>query len=172
MNIKDKLKTARRAEKVVAVCLRGDLAAEVEQIRERLSDLPVNESLAGNPERAELLARLAEVRDEMVESTVDFRLQALTRAGWTALVVAHPPRENVERDRRLGINEDAFLAKLIRECLVDPELDTDDWDTLEETLSHSQYSELANAAWELNQQVVSVPFLPAGLLSQVTSEAA
>lgn len=169
-SIKDKLKAARRAERVVPVCLRGDLAAEFARLRAQFDQLPEeDDSLAAGGKRRDLREQLEQIRGEMADSTVDFRLRAIPRARWSEMVVKFPPRDGVLRDQRMGVNEDEFIAALIREGLVDPELDEDDWTTLDETLSHSQYVELGNAAWELNQETVSVPFLPPASPSRKTS---
>lgn len=160
-SIKDKLKAAQRAERVVPVCLRGDLAAEFEQVRAELEQLPdEDDSLAAGGTRRDLRERLEQIHADMAEASVDFRIRALSRGRWSELVVKYPPRDGVLRDQRIGLNEDEFTAAVIREGLVEPELDEEDWTTLEETLSFSQWSELGAAAWQLNQETVSVPLLP------------
>lgn len=168
--IKDKLKAARRAERVVPICLRGDLAAAFTEARRQFDQLPEeDDSLAAGGKRRELRERMEQIRSEMAGSTVDFKLRAVPRARWSEMVVKFPPRDGVLRDQRMGVNEDEFVAALIREGLVEPELDEDDWVSLDETLSHSQYVELGNAAWELNQETVSVPFLPPASPSRKSS---
>lgn len=171
-SIKDKLKASRRPEKVVTLCLRGDLVGDFDAVRrehDALEEAGPNASLNAGAKRRELLGRMEAIRDEMRESATDFRLQALPRTRWTELVVKYPPRDGLLRDRAMGVNEDEFIAALLRACVVDPVLDEEDWAVLEETLTNSQYLELGNAAWELNQEKVSVPFLPAASPSQGTS---
>jgi hypothetical protein len=171
-SIKDRLKAARRPEKVVPVCLRGDLAAEFEQVRRDLGELAeptADDSLAAGGKRRELVERLQAIRDEMREATVDFRLRALGRARFWELALKFPPRDGVERDKQMGANEEELIAALLRECLVDPELDEQDWATLEDTLTYAQYNEIGSAVWFLNQEQVSVPFLPPALLNHRNS---
>jgi hypothetical protein len=118
----------------------------------------------------------------MREHTVDFRFRALPRHDWKALRDRHPARRKEdgtldERDLRVGVNMDTIFDDLIRTCLVEPELDEEDWrlllgDSEEErerieaagepiedgTLTDRQWNELADAAWTLNRGEVSVPF--------------
>jgi hypothetical protein len=170
-SIKDKLKAARRAERVVPVCLRGDLAAEFTEARSQFDQLPEeDDSLAAGGKRRELRERMEQIRGEMAESTVDFRLRALPRTRWSELIAKYPPREGVAGDKRMGVNEDEFSAALIREGLVEPELDEDDWAALEESLSFAQWVDLGAAAWALNQSTVNVPFLPPASPSRRISE--
>lgn len=170
--IKDKLKAARRPERVVPVCLRGDLAAEFETVRRDLGELAepsADDSLSAGGRRRELVERLQAIRDEMHGETVDFRIRALSRARFWELALKFPPRDGRDRDKQMGVNEDEFVAALLRECLVEPELDEQDWATLEDTLTYAQYNELGTTAWLINQEQVSVPFLPPALLNHRSS---
>lgn len=162
MNIKDKLKAARRPEKVVQVCLRGDLQADFDQTKRELDGLAETpgDALNAGTQRRELQDRLRAIRDEMADASVDFRLRAVSRPRWSELVAKFPPRDGNARDKMMGVNEDELAAAIIREGIVDPELDDEDWAALEDALTESQYLELGNAAWELNKAPVSVPFLP------------
>lgn len=65
------------------------------------------------------------------------------------------------RDRQAGgVNVDTFYAALIRACVVDPALDDDDWDRLDDVLTDRQFNELAGLALVVNRGEVSVPFSP------------
>jgi hypothetical protein len=84
------------------------------------------------------------------------------------LALKFPPRDGRDRDKQMGVNEDEFIAALLRECLVEPELDEQDWAVLEDTLTYAQYNELGTTAWFINQEAVNVPFLPPALLNPGT----
>lgn len=169
-SIKDKLKAARRAERIVPICLRGDLAAEFDKVKRDLDQLPQEDaSLAAGGRRRELREQLEEIRAEMLESTVDFRIQAIPRTRWTELAIQHPARPDVITDKSIGVNEDEFIPALLREGLVSPVLDDEDWEALDAALTRAQFLELGNAAWEVNQQRVSVPFLPPASPNQRSS---
>jgi hypothetical protein len=169
--IKDKIKGARLAERTVPVCLDGALVAEIEAAdRElkRLTEQPGADSLEGNGLRA-AAERVEELRRQMQDATEEFRLRALPRKRWKALIALHGPRRDEdnrvdERDRAIGVNVDTFFPALVRASVIAPELDAEDWTALlgdEQTdgvLTDRQFDELANAAWYLNRDTVDVPF--------------
>lgn len=182
-NIKAMLKAAKLPEDSVPVCLRGDLQAEFEQAERELAEAErqPKDSLAGNGSRA-IAERIEALRQEMREHTVEFRFRALPRHEWKALRDRHPPRRKEdgsadERDMYVGVNMDTIFDELIRSCLVDPQLDEEDWrlllgDSEEERqrretdgepiedgkLTDRQWNQLADCAWTLNRGEVSVPF--------------
>ena len=142
------------------VCLQPDLMAQMQDLHRDLTDADdraTADSLAGG-ERLDLARQLEDVRQRMLDHTVDFILRALPRRRWTALLAEHPPRGDVERDKLLGVNEETFFESLVRECTVAPKLDDDDWATLADAMSDAQWSQLTNAAWAVNARDVDVPF--------------
>jgi hypothetical protein len=162
--IKALLAGARRSERTVPICLRGDLVAEMQDIERDLLRLEATRSasLEGDPEAVPLAERAAALREEMLAHTVTFVVRAVARRRWTELMAAHPPREGDEADKVLGVNLDDMVEVLLRECTVEPQLDDDDWEhLLSEVLSDAQYEALTTAVWAVNTRDVSVPFSPA-----------
>lgn len=173
---RDKLKQARLPEAVVPIVLRGDLAAEHEQLTRQLEELRARgaTSLAGaGTGRVE--DRLREIADEMRESVVEFTLRALPRAkrpgdrrpSWRELREQYPPREKngemVREDIMAGfVNALLFPEPLVKASVVDPELTDDDWAELLPSISDGQFDELVNAAWTLNRGKVDIPFSSGG----------
>lgn len=159
------IRSAKLPERVVPICLRGDLVAEHEQIDARLSaaQRQPSQSLAGNPEVQQLARDIQALEALMAEHVVEFRLRALPRRQWAALVAKHPPRKDdggriVDSDAA-GVNVDEFMAEVLRRCIVDPVLGDDDWALLiDESLNDAQYGQLTEAVWALNRGDVSVPF--------------
>lgn len=160
---KEKLAAARLPERIVPICLRGDLVADHEAAERELEQAQktANDSLAGNGV-GPIVDRIEALEAEMREHTHDFRLRALPKPAWRVLVGEHPPRRNedgsmVDADRS-GINSATFYDALIRACLIDPVLDDEDWADLVEALTDRQYDDLADSAWALNRHEVSIPF--------------
>lgn len=159
------IRAAKLPERTVSLCLRGDLVAEHEELCARLdaAERKPKDSLAGNPEPAELSKQIIALQELMAESTVPFRLRALPRRQWAGLVAKHPPRKDaggriVDSDTA-GVNVDEFMADVLRQCIVDPVLGDLDWDLLiDESLTDAQYTQLTEAAWSLNRREVDVPF--------------
>ncbi len=163
-SIKEKLKAAKRPETTVPVCLRGDLQADFEQAERELAEAERKpaDSLAGTGARA-IAERIEALREEMREYTVEFRFRAKPKHEFRELVDAYPPRRDdeggiVDGDRAIGVNTETFFDACIRACLVEPELDDEDWATLDANLSDRQFDELSNAAWGINRREVGVPF--------------
>lgn len=154
---------AKLPECTVAICLRGDLNAEHESLDRQLGkliDTPVTKF--GGDGRGELQQRIRDLEAEMEASTAEFRLRALPRREWRELVAKHQPRiedgKVNETDAALGINTETFFEPMVRRCLVDPEVDDEQWFQLTEALTSRQFDTLWDASWSLNRRDVDVPF--------------
>lgn len=173
---KTKFAAARLPEKVVPVVLRGDLAAERDTLLREIerAEASKSNSLAGSGV-ADLTARLAAVEEEMADSVVEFRMRALPRVtrpsdarpSFADLKAKHPPRTDgpdgglMREDMLAGfVNTTTFPDPLVRWSIIEPELTEAEWDEL--PLSQGQFDQLVDAAWNLNQAKVDVPFSSAG----------
>lgn len=151
-------------EKVIPVCLDARLVCEYEDAEAELlreADRAAD-SLAGG-RAAELRQQLADLKERMQESTVEFRFRALPSPRYKGLKGQYPPRrdgdEINDRDALLGVNEDGFFVPLLKACLVYPELDHDTFTVLvEERLSDGQLNHLTTEVFRLNQGRVNLPF--------------
>lgn len=163
--VKQLIASARRPERSVPVCLHPDLTAQMQRLERELQsaerERSASDSLASGTRSRELAEQMVRLREEMLAHTMDFILRALPRRKFTALIAEHPPRDGVERDASLGVNEESFFEVLVRGCLVAPELDDEDWQRLlDEVFSDGQWEALTNAAWGVNRRDVDVPFSP------------
>lgn len=165
-DVKALIKGARRPERTVLVCLRADLQAEIGDLERQLAEIEDRgSSLAGNPQARALAERQQQVRDEMHEHTVTFRVRGLSRERWTRLVAEFPARKDNDADKALGVNLDDFAEAMLRECIVEPTLDEEDWSQLlTEALTDATYNLLVNACWGVNQRDVDIPFSRAASL--------
>lgn len=167
------LAEARLPERTVALCLRGDLQARVEELERQLES--AREERAGKlsdggTERA-LAEQIEAVRESMKDSTVSFTLRAMSRKAWADLVAKHPAADDDATGRALGYDPDGFFPALVAASVVSPEVTTDQWDTLiDEKLTSRQYDELVDAALALNRRPVDVPFSVAASRALRTSE--
>jgi hypothetical protein len=174
-NFKTMLAGAKLAEKSVPICLRGDLVADHEAAERELevAQKKPADSLDGNGVGA-LVDRIEALEAEMREHTYDFRLRAMPKPDFRAVVAAYPPRRGddgdiVDQDRYVMANYDELLPALVRACTVDPELDTDGWAELDAKLTDRQWGDLADAAWFVNRGEVDVPFSRAASLARRNS---
>lgn len=159
------LDQARPVERTVPLCLRGDLVAEFEALERELAkaQAKANDSLAGSGASG-IAARMEALREQMADSTVEFRLRGLPRPKYRALTAAHPPRQLADgkvhpQDENDGLNVDTFYDALIRACLVGPVLSEAQLTRLlDEALSDRQFEQLAIGAVACCRGSVDVPF--------------
>lgn len=178
-NFKQKLKAARLPEDSVSVCLRGDLAADFEATERELKRVQESKSDSLEEGVGPIIDRLDALRAEMLEHTEDFRIRALSKPAFRALVAAHPPRRIIKDDGsegeldaadvNLGLNRETFFEALLRVSVVSPELDEGDWTALLEVLTDRQFGDLTDAAWFLNRGEIDVPFSRAASLAKRNS---
>jgi hypothetical protein len=172
----DIIREAKRPERSVELCLRGDLVGEFEaldrQLREGLQSR--DDSFGGSGNGRKVADRMEELRAEMRGSSVIFHLRAIGSARSTDLIAGHPPRPDEDRDKTLGYNPVAYYPALVRECcdrlergdetVPAAEMSDADWDYLFDALSQQQYDALVNAAWALDHDSIEVPTSPLALL--------
>lgn len=189
---------ARRPERSVPLCLRGDLVAAFEDLERQFSATQDDDkdSFAGSGKARQIAAQMEELREQMKAAEVIFRLRSIGSRRFAKLVAQSPPRKDNAADARLGFHPEALYTAIIRECcyaierdgkrlqLRDEETNADlgtmpdeKWvrlfgdDETAGTLSHQQFDRLATAAWNLDHDDVSVPTLPlAWLISQRSDE--
>lgn len=178
-NVDELLAQARPAEKSVSLCLRGDLVAEYERLdAEHAKAIDrVDTSLAGDggPSALEIAQQMQALRELMQGSILTLTVRALVpRTRYTELVLAHPPRTDLEgaplpQDRE-GYNAETFYPALVRASTVDPVMTPERWERLDQVLSDRQFDQLAIGCLEVNRGLVSVPFSPAASRTLRTSE--
>ncbi len=166
-DIKSILAEARLPERTVPICLRGDLVAEYEELDRQLEEANrrAADSLAGNG-AGELLDRIEALQEEMRAATVTFRVRALPKPAWRALLAAQPPRHDDDdkpnqEDAAIGVNMETFWDAIARACLIEPVIDDETGAMMagpEGRLTDRQIGQLADAAWAVNRGDVSVPF--------------
>jgi hypothetical protein len=156
-DIESILRMARPKERVVDLCLRGDLVAEHDVLERRIRDsdsLSAGERALGDEGAPRALAaRVQELEREMRESSRPFRFRALPRSKWDAL------RKRFEDDAKdAGYDLEAMAGPLVAASCVAPEMAEAQVDELREHISHGQFQELFGAAWDVNTGAVDVPF--------------
>lgn len=183
--------TIKRAEGLVEFCTDLALRGEWEQAQAAL-----NESRASlsdrwiNGDEREAAQAVQALEQQMAESTIVFRLRAVSRKQWQETVAAHPPREDNAADEAMGTNVSSFFDALLgqspdpakgRESTIiavnekasgdvivfDPSAD---WQTLADDMTDGQYSEFAQKVFELNRGVVARPTSRAASLVMRGSE--
>lgn len=160
----DVLAKARPAERTIRLCLRGDLVARFEELERDLAKAQssTGDSLAGSG-AAPIAKAMEELREQMEDSTVTFTMRALPRPAYRAFIAAHPPRKGpdgkVLPEDEDGIDNSTFAFDLTRRCLVDPEMNDEEYAHLvDDILSDWQFEQLWVAALAVCRGDVDVPF--------------
>lgn len=175
-NPADLIRGGKLPEKPFPVCVDPDLVAEYEQLvaKRDTAKQVASTSLAGKA-TGELDAQIADLQQRMEAATIVLRLRALSRRRWRELRDEHPARKAEDgsvlpEDMFLGVNREPFLNALVRESIVEPELDAETVDLLlDERLTDGQWDELNSTCWNLNESRISVPLSSAASPSRKTS---
>lgn len=147
-DVKELIGAAKRPERTVTVCLLPDLYAEWQQAADELQD--ARERPRGSLDDAgpvALAQRVADLESRMRDASVVFRVRGLPPARVRAL--------QSETD-----DDEALALAVLRESLVDPELDDDDWERLfgdDGVLTMGEVGRLAEASNAVNFRATSVP---------------
>lgn len=159
-------------ERIVKVCLRADVAADIEQreaeIRRLQEEAEGDARLAGDPRLDELGEQIADLEKVAAEYTIEVRVRALKHSKWKQLVNA-----SVKINPETGKEEDTDLDKLMETAIplsiVEPEMSQAEMADLLEGLTDGQFGDFYRAVWELNRHGVAVPKSVLGSQARQTS---
>lgn len=163
VNIDEVIASAKLPEKTLAVCLRGDLQSEWEDLERQLrteedaSDSD-GDTLAGNAKAAELAERMEKLAATMREHEVVFRFRGLSAKAYSDLLAAHRAPEDKRDEAVDGLDWDTYPTALIAASATDPAMTLEQAAKLNEAVSHRQWDDLFATALACNRNQVSVPF--------------
>jgi len=144
------LTEARLPECTVPLSLRGDLLAVIEGLERELPAADaLDEQSFDSTHGPDLRKRVATLRAQMQTCTIVLTVRALRRSRWAELLAEHPPTEGTP-ELKFGFNPSTFYEAAIRECVVAPDLDANDWALLFDVLTAHQWRALSNAAVTIN----------------------
>jgi hypothetical protein len=167
-NFDDLIKSARLPEDSVAICLRGDLQLQHEELERQLQEVQEAEDTAGSgglvgagsatsAEAKRLAEEIEALEAEMRQHTHHFAFRGLPRKQYRDLLVQHPPREGNDDDLALGANGNTFPLALIAASCIDPVMTLEQVEQLAEVLTDGQVLTLFGCAAVLNRVSVDVP---------------
>ena len=152
-------------EKTVALHLRGDLVAELEDLERRIQECRgADGRLTGNPVARKLAEQVEGLREQMADSLVVFRLRALPRREFIQFQLDHKavlPADGKVDEATIVAADQAYTEGLLKACCLDPVLEDEQWMSLLDALSGAQWVKLSEAVVALNTETVNVPFSPA-----------
>lgn len=155
-NIEDILKQAKPRERTVKVCIRGDLAGEVERLTDELSKVSEEWEPADladvHPGRT-IAAQLKKARETAREAEVPFTLRYIGDQAYSDLVAAHPSDSEKEL-----FDSRTFPRALIVASCADPVMNGAQGAELFEIINEGEINKLFDAAWDVHNSADAVPF--------------
>lgn len=166
----------KRAERTVEVCLDGTLlgeweATDAEYKRARAEQAANRDKRMNDPQAKrveELLQKAHDLSEKARKASVTFRLRALPRAEWDAIVTAHPAKDEKESlpfDMKAvtdaALSTEGAIVSVTRANGRKESFSHEDWADFARDLSSSQHDDFQAAVVSLNAGTNEVPFLPA-----------
>jgi hypothetical protein len=155
-SIDDILKQAKRRERTVMVCIRGDLAGEAERLAAEIArtseDWEPSDLTEEHPGRA-LAEQLKTVRNQIREAEVPFLLRYIGDRAYSDLLAKHPS----DKDEEL-FDSETFPRALIAASCADPVMTEEQVAELFEVINEGEIKKLFDAAWEVHHASDVVPF--------------
>jgi hypothetical protein len=157
-------------ERTVAVCLRGDLVAEMELLETELAQARTTDMLTNEPDRAPVIAQsIEDVQQQIVAATRTFRFRALPGRDWADLIAQYPPSKDQRTD---GWDYDpaTFPVYAVAACAVDPVMTPTKAQQLYGKISTGQWTKLWRAVMAANAGEDRLPKSVAATVSLPPSE--
>ncbi|MFF1547158.1 hypothetical protein [Streptomyces sp. NPDC058291] len=155
-SIQDILQQAKPRERTVQVCIRGDLASEVERLTDELSKVSQDwqpESIADEHPGRRIAVELQKARASARAAEQPFVLRYIGDRAYHDLLAAHPS----DKDNEL-FDDHTFPKALIAASCVDPQMTPEQADELFEVINQGEQKKLFDAAWEVHNGVGASPF--------------
>jgi hypothetical protein len=155
-NIADILKQATPRQRTVPVCVRGDLASEVERLADEMARETKEwepSSIADEHPGRRLAAELKAAQEAVKAAEVPFVLQYIGDRAYHDLLAAHPSDNPNEL-----FDDRTFPKALIVAACVDPEMTAEQAEELFEVINQGEQKKLFDAAWEVHNAADVSPF--------------
>jgi hypothetical protein len=155
-SIEDILAKAKPREKVVMVCIRGDLAGEAERLQDELSRVSEDWEPADlgdvHPGRA-IADQLKAVHKQVREAEEPFTLRYIGDKAYSDLMAAHPAENDQE-----AFNSETFPRALVAASCVQPVMSEEQVIELFEVINEGEIKKLFDAAWDVHNSSDIIPF--------------
>lgn len=171
LSIKERIKGARRQRRSHRINLRGDMVVEIERLEAKLEkhqQSQQNRVAAGaarlggqsldTAESERIAAQIQTLREEMDDQWIEFVFEARPYADWKDFANAHPPKDDDESDKVAGLDWDVLVSEYMPTCVVEPELDAEDWGNLFSNCSPADLRDMAGTVYAIHQRSTDVPF--------------
>lgn len=155
-SIEDILKQAMPRERTVMVCIRGDLASEVERLADELAKVSKEwepTDLTQEHPGREISAKLKAAQEAAQAAQVPFVLRYIGDKAYSDLLAAHPS----DNEREL-FDDRTFPRALVVASCVDPRMTAEQAEKLYEVINKGEQTKLFDAAWDVHNSADTAPF--------------
>lgn len=157
MNFDDVRKLATLPTDTVALCLAGELVGEIAELERQLADARPATSVGEASPRRVIAERIAELQEQMRESTVDFRLRAFPSLEWSEFYAAMPALAEGESLAAWAARIRPYQAELLSRSCVEPEMTAEQATELGALVHATAWNRLIGACFDLNSHGVDIP---------------
>lgn len=170
-DIEDIIASAKRAEKTVRICVRGDLNARIDELEQQLEDAQgwKPATLAETSPVRGLAEQIEALRQEMHEHEHPFTFRALPPKEWSDLLAEHPARE-VDTEAGYSFNVETFPTAVVSACAINPVMTVDQVQRLIPALNQGQWDDLFTTVWRVNVRATDIPFSLAASAALASTE--
>ena len=154
----------------VALCLAGELVGEIAELERQLADAQPATSVGEASPRRVIAERIAELQEQMRESTVDFRLRAFPSLEWSDFYATMPAAAEAEPIAAYVARIRPFQAELLARSCLDPAMTVEQATELGTLVHGTAWNRLIGACFALNSQEVDIPNFDAASVLTETSE--
>lgn len=160
LSLDEILNGRKAAQKSVAVCLRLDVMADIEELERRIAQLKGADdgdarlAAANDDDAADLADQIRVLEATALQYTVDLRLQAVDKAVWKQKVDEHTERDDDTGEAKLDLA--GLVEDLFPDSLVSPEMGADQRRSFLAGLSEGQWETVMQGIWDLNRRTVTV----------------
>ena len=162
MTIEDILAQIAPVERSVLICLRGDLAARLDDLKTEFTraaiaeDDDITSDITDSAARS-IAERITAAEAEADAHSVAFRCRAIGSRSWRKLVAEHPPTLDGWRWDDETFAPSAIAASVVLPGEDGPSMSVDEVELLADALSEGQWAKLYSAVLEVNMGEDLIP---------------
>ena len=137
----------------VAICKKGGLWAEYDELREQLEGATPGVRMGESTERAEVARRVKALEEEMSQHMARFSFRGIGKGRLAAIKRRFPAAKGQAGDWDPVAGAEAFIAA----CSYEPVMTEEQVKILSDRIGHGQLDRLFSTAWVATNQDGSVP---------------
>lgn len=171
MDIESIIGETEPAETSVTICVKGSLRAEYERLDAQLGDVSQAVSNLAGSGASDITDRMTELRQEMLAYERVFTLRAVEPLAWSNLVARRPVKTPGMSDEDYLALYQPWVCEIVAASVSEPSMTVEQAARFRDRLSNGDWSKLANAAWNVNDESSHIPFsVAASVLSRSSGE--